>query len=727
MSQLSFSTSTRRPDAASTVSRSNHVLSALPRPHLFASLQSKEASLARSSTPVARSQHHGILSRNVITRFREDSVFEPTQAPSLPSTTIPVLFQLNRRCAFGDAWGVCGSSPSLGSWDLTKAVPLKWMPGDFWCGLAFLPDSELVEFKFVLLDAHNGYRAKGWANDVSGPGNLTMDVRRSGCLLAKGQVRAHAATPELRTELEPAVQEFLSTSLAAAAPHVPTPAVGLLPRPVSTEPLAAAGATAAESVVTRTGEDPIEVAVLQVSGSMGVGFQAQPTAIKAPAHNVSEADEDALPLPTPLAGLEIVSEPQSFVSSMVSSLLGYPPSRGQAAAAPDLGVEAPSGIDSSYEDEPSSLHAPHPHNGFSAATVVLPATNPSSFTHLHLTHSEVHTFPPSRPPSQAYPSTAATPTHQPLAAADEFLAGMSSVDIPPYSQPLASGNDGSPSPLGSEEGSLQPAPSVYDALADQVAQRHALDGERGQLLPSSAPDGAASGPGTDVVPEAGAGGREGESGVEATRVVRSGSVLPEFGGDSVGSRISAGLSHMSSALQGMVSAAAGSVAGSGSAWAGPGASYGVQEKALQEVQEQLVNADIAENAGLQLPVSFESATAASMVADMVGADEELPVAPLDSGTTPITGASAAAGSSMLLPRHNPVVMAASLVVTDVMVGAAQAQQWGGQAGVRTMAPRSRPARPLSARGRTTSYNVGSATAARLYLEMFGGSSSGSGR
>ncbi|KAJ9518224.1 hypothetical protein QJQ45_010155 [Haematococcus lacustris] len=661
---------------------------------------SKEASLARSSTSVARSQHHGTLSRNVITRFREDSVFEPTLAPSLPSTTVPVLFQLN--------------SPSLGSWDLTKAVPLKWMPGDFWCGLAFLPDSELVEFKFVLLDAHNGYRAKGWANDVSGPGNLTMDVRRSGCLLAKGQVRAHAATPELSTELEPAVQEFLSTSLAAAAPPGPTPAVGLLPTPVSTEPLAAAGATAAEPAVTRAGEDPIEVAVLQVSGSMGVGFQAQPTAIKAPAHNVPEADEDALPLPTPLAGSETVSEPQSFVSSMVSSLLGYPPSRGQAAAAvPDLGVGAPSG--SSYEDEPSSLHASHLHNGVSAAAVVLPATNPSSFTHLHLTHSEVHTFPP---------------THQPLAAADEPLAGMSSVDVPPHSQPLASGNDGSPSPLGSEAGSLQPAPSMYDALADQVAQRHALDGERGQLLPSSAPDGAVSGPGTDVVPEAGAaaGGGEGESGVEAPRAVRSGSVLPEFGGDSVGSRISAGLSHMSSALQGMVSAAAGSVAGSGSTWAGPKASYGVQEEVPQEeVQEQLVNADIAENAGLQLPVSFESATAASMVADMVGADEELPVAPLDSGTTPITGASAAAGSSMLLPRHNPVVMAASLVVTDVMVGAAQAQQWGGQAGVRTMALRSRPARPLSARGRTTSYNVGSATAARLYLEMFGGSSSGSGR
>ncbi|GFH24213.1 hypothetical protein HaLaN_21961, partial [Haematococcus lacustris] len=141
-----------------------------------------------------------------ITRFREDSVFEPTLAPSLPSTTVPVLFQLN--------------SPSLGSWDLTKAVPLKWMPGDFWCGLAFLPDSELVEFKFVLLDAHNGYRAKGWANDVSGPGNLTMDVRRSGCLLAKGQVRAHAATPELSTGLQLPVSFESATAASMVADMV---------------------------------------------------------------------------------------------------------------------------------------------------------------------------------------------------------------------------------------------------------------------------------------------------------------------------------------------------------------------------------------------------------------------------------------------------------------------------------------------------------------------------
>ncbi|KAL6759561.1 hypothetical protein V8C86DRAFT_1270879 [Haematococcus lacustris] len=194
MSQFATSSLGRFPDTTCPAAASRPT-----RPSASA-LVSAQRPRALASLPPYKPVSTPAQARNVITRFRDDSAADViyATAPTAPAA-VPVLFQLNRRCAFGDAWGVCGSSPSLGSWDLTKAVPLKWTPGDLWCGLTFLPDTSPVEFKFVLLDARNGYKPKGWANDVSGPANLRMDVRRSGCLLTRGQAQAYAATPELST------------------------------------------------------------------------------------------------------------------------------------------------------------------------------------------------------------------------------------------------------------------------------------------------------------------------------------------------------------------------------------------------------------------------------------------------------------------------------------------------------------------------------------------------
>ncbi|GFH31826.1 hypothetical protein HaLaN_30943, partial [Haematococcus lacustris] len=87
-----------------------------------------------------------------------------------------------------------------------------------------------------------------------------MDVRRSGCLLTRGQAQAYAATPELSTELALPVKEFLSSSLAASpyTSDIPDTPAGLL----SIEP----GTDVVDATFTLPGLDPIELAVSQVSG-----------------------------------------------------------------------------------------------------------------------------------------------------------------------------------------------------------------------------------------------------------------------------------------------------------------------------------------------------------------------------------------------------------------------------------------------------------------------------
>ncbi|KAJ9532370.1 hypothetical protein QJQ45_010439 [Haematococcus lacustris] len=478
----------------------------------------------------------------VITRFRDDSAADViyATAPTVPTApaAVPVLFQLNRRCAFGDAWGVCGSSPSLGSWDLTKAVPLKWTPGDLWCGLTFLPDTSPVEFKFVLLDARNGYKPKGWANDVSGPANLRMDVRRSGCLLTRGQAQAYAATPELSTELALPVKEFLSSSLAASpyTSDIPDTHAGLL----SIEP----GADAVDATFTLPGLDPIELAVSQVSASPHVDVHTPP----------SLTTEDVLP------------------------------------SAVDI--------------------------------------TPAAFHQAQL----------SGPDTEAIPA-----------------------DAPLYFEPTISDTPSTPA-VREEVGSSQD-PSIYKALEDQVAQRHALDGDRGAVLPTPPPDGNTSGPGTDVVPEpeacAGVTDASTQSEVHGEHVV-----MPEFVEDSTINSITDVLTQAASALQDVVGEPA-----------EEGAEAGVE-------QEQVPNAHEA----------------------------------------PTPGVSAVTGSSGISPRNSPIVMAASLVAHGILPSPVQLEQRVVQAGGQSLAPRNRTPRPFSSRGRISPVNISSAVAARLYQDMFGTSS-----
>ncbi|GFH31757.1 CBM20 domain-containing protein, partial [Haematococcus lacustris] len=471
-----------------------------------------------------------------ITRFRDDSAADViyATAPTVPTApaAVPVLFQLNRRCAFGDAWGVCGSSPSLGSWDLTKAVPLKWTPGDLWCGLTFLPDTSPVEFKFVLLDARNGYKPKGWANDVSGPANLRMDVRRSGCLLTRGQAQAYAATPELSTELALPVKEFLSSSLAASpyTSDIPDTPAGLL----SIEP----GADAVDATFTLPGLDPIELAVAQGSGHTPLSLTT----------------EDVLP------------------------------------SAVDI--------------------------------------TPAAFHQVEL----------SGPDTEAIPA-----------------------DAPLYFEPTISDTPSTPA-VREEVGSSQD-PSIYKALEDQVAQRHALDGDRGAVLPTPPPDGNTSGPGTDVVPEpeacVGVTDASTQSEAHGEHVV-----MPEFVEDSTINSITEVLAQAASALQDVVGEPT-----------KDGAEAGVE-------QEQLPNAHEA----------------------------------------PTTDVSAVTGSSGISPRNSPIVMAASLVAHGILPSPVQLEQRVVQAGGQSLAPRNRMARPFSSRGRISPVNFSSAMAARLYQDMFGISS-----
>lgn len=46
--------------------------------------------------------------------------------------TVPVRFQLQRECSFGQHFYIVGDDPLLGEWDPSEAVPFNWSDGHVW-------------------------------------------------------------------------------------------------------------------------------------------------------------------------------------------------------------------------------------------------------------------------------------------------------------------------------------------------------------------------------------------------------------------------------------------------------------------------------------------------------------------------------------------------------------------------------------------------------------------
>jgi hypothetical protein len=61
--------------------------------------------------------------------------------------SLRVAFSLRVRVAFGDVVKVVGSHPSLGEWDVSRAVAMHWSAGDVWKGTAELPEHFVVRYK----------------------------------------------------------------------------------------------------------------------------------------------------------------------------------------------------------------------------------------------------------------------------------------------------------------------------------------------------------------------------------------------------------------------------------------------------------------------------------------------------------------------------------------------------------------------------------------------------
>ncbi len=74
-------------------------------------------------------------------------------------------FSLPYRTAWGQRLVVCGSEPSLGSWNLAQALPLLYnSDAGLWSQEISLPDEQpgTVEYKYILLDERDGTQQWEW-------------------------------------------------------------------------------------------------------------------------------------------------------------------------------------------------------------------------------------------------------------------------------------------------------------------------------------------------------------------------------------------------------------------------------------------------------------------------------------------------------------------------------------------------------------------------------------
>ncbi|KAG2431415.1 hypothetical protein HXX76_009430 [Chlamydomonas incerta] len=77
------------------------------------------------------------------------------------SPNVQVRFCLKYRTSYGQSVKIIGSHPSLGNWDINKALVLSWTDGDRWVATIELPAGSVYEYKYVLVD-HDGRSALAW-------------------------------------------------------------------------------------------------------------------------------------------------------------------------------------------------------------------------------------------------------------------------------------------------------------------------------------------------------------------------------------------------------------------------------------------------------------------------------------------------------------------------------------------------------------------------------------
>lgn len=79
-----------------------------------------------------------IVTRSNRLRCRAESVATDAATTSQDLRT-SVLFQVNRRVAFGNSIAILGSQQSLGNWQPADALAMTWSAGDEWSVSADLP------------------------------------------------------------------------------------------------------------------------------------------------------------------------------------------------------------------------------------------------------------------------------------------------------------------------------------------------------------------------------------------------------------------------------------------------------------------------------------------------------------------------------------------------------------------------------------------------------------
>ena len=89
----------------------------------------------------------------------------PTAAPQVLETVqiIKVVFKIKLQAEFGEGLRLIGGHESMGSWSLSRSIPMHWTPGDVWkTDPLELPVDGVFVYKYVRCSDGDASKPLGW-------------------------------------------------------------------------------------------------------------------------------------------------------------------------------------------------------------------------------------------------------------------------------------------------------------------------------------------------------------------------------------------------------------------------------------------------------------------------------------------------------------------------------------------------------------------------------------
>lgn len=203
--------------------------------------------------PLTHATRHLCLHSRIIIlifiSYPTSKLHPPSSSSAEPPATMAMQFRVRHRATYGDRVVLLGSTPALGKWNLSRAVPCVWTSGDVWVtsevSRPFAHAPSRFEFKFVVIPQRG---PPSWEPGPNHAAHIPVHPALPLVLSVDWAKPSHLLLPA-HPDLSPLNGPIAQDDLPATSPP-PTPAGkgGKLPADGEDNPLAIAVARVAAHV-----------------------------------------------------------------------------------------------------------------------------------------------------------------------------------------------------------------------------------------------------------------------------------------------------------------------------------------------------------------------------------------------------------------------------------------------------------------------------------------------